>query len=161
MTTKRLYIDIDGVLIGKRDPRDMDRTLANGALSFLEFALDHFDCVWLSTHSQPGTTDQVLQYLDRYAEPGDKDRLRALASQIAPSYYKTLKVEALEGDFLWVDDQPIASEIEFLRARGWLDRWIQINTNREPDGLRVVMDRLKAILESSGSPVSKAGDSRR
>jgi len=150
MTRKRLYLDVDGVLIGKHDPQDMFPTLARGALTFLGFCLEHFECVWLSTHSQPGTTEYVLRHLDSHAEPADKDLLGSLASRIAPSYYKTLKVEALEGDFLWVDDQPIASEIEFLRTRGWLDRWIQVNTNRQPDGLLQVRERLQAILDSSG-----------
>lgn len=143
---KRLYLDIDGVLIGKRNPRDMGRCLANRGLDFLEFALNNFECFWLSTHSRPGTTDHVLEYLDTFAEQEDKQPLRALASRVAPSCYKTLKVEALEGDFLWVDDQPIATEIEFLHERGWLNRWIQINTNKNPDGLLEAMERLETHL---------------
>jgi len=46
----KLFLDIDGVLLGRRQPGSEDVCLANHALPFLEFANQHFEYCWLTTH---------------------------------------------------------------------------------------------------------------
>ena len=45
----KLFLDIDGVLLGRRQPGAEDVCLANHALSFLAFCNEHFECCWLTT----------------------------------------------------------------------------------------------------------------
>ena len=60
-----LYLDIDGVLLGKEDSGSPEIRLALYAEEFLVFALAQFDCFWLTTHCQ-GRTEEVLKYLAPY-----------------------------------------------------------------------------------------------
>jgi hypothetical protein len=133
----RLYLDVDGVLLGKCDPSCPDIVLARHAGAFLSFVLERFDCYWLTTHCQ-GDTAGVLRYLKPYADPPVSDLLRA----IRPTSFRVLKTEALGGDFTWLDDAPLASERAWLQERGWGERWIEVNTRQRPDDLL----RAKAIL---------------
>lgn len=142
---KLLFIDIDHCLVGKRHPRDIKTCIANGALEFLAVALEGFECSWLSTHSQPGELAPILEYLSYHAANDEREQLLKLASRVRPSGYRTLKTEALHGDFLWLDDSPLACELEYLRERGWFDRWIQIDTFREPDALYGVVEILRKL----------------
>lgn len=139
-----LYLDIDGVLLGKADPRSPEIGLALGAEEFLTFALARFHCFWLSTHCQGGT-DDVLKYLAPYVP----EKFLALAARVKPTRFQTLKTEALEGDFLWLDDAPLQCELDWLSARGWLDRWIQVDTRHRPADLRRAQRVLKKILRAS------------
>jgi hypothetical protein len=57
-----------------------------------------------------------------------------------------MKTEAIDvkSDFYWVDDQPLAIEIEWLKKNSVLDRWIPVDTRKNPDNLiNVVLTLLK------------------
>lgn len=136
-----LYLDIDGVLLGKADPGSPEIRLALHAEEFLVFALAHFDCFWLTTHCQ-GRTDEVLKYLAPYCTAD----FLAMAARIRPTRFRVMKTEALAGDFLWLDDAPMQCELDWLSARGWLDRWIPVDTRRRPGDLRLVQERLERSL---------------
>ena len=125
-----LYLDIDGVLLGKADPASPEVRLALHAEEVLVFALAHFDCFWLTTHCH-GRTDEVLKYLAPY---GSAEFL-ALAEKVMPTRFRVMKTEALAGDFLWLDDTPMQGELDWLAARGWLERWIRVDTRRRPEDL--------------------------
>lgn len=133
-----LYLDIDGVLLGKADPSSPEICLASGAEEFLAFTLDRFCCFWLTTHCQ-GRTEEVLRYLASY---GSADFM-ALAGKVKPTQFRMMKTEALAGDFLWLDDAPMQCELDWLSSRGWLDRWIRVDTRHWPADLI----RAKQILE--------------
>jgi hypothetical protein len=133
-----LYLDIDGVLLGKADIRSPEIRLALGAEDFLIFALARFDCFWLSTHCQ-GRTEGVLKYLAPYGPT----EFMALAAKVKPTSFQAMKTEALEGDFLWLDDAPMQRELDWLSARGWLDRWIHVDTRHFPKDLRRVQGELE------------------
>lgn len=135
-----IFIDIDGVLLGKSAATG-ECTMANHAKYFLEFCLDNFDCYWLTTHCR-GSTDTVLTYLAPYADA----ELCALLNKVKPTYFKTFKTEALFGDFIWVDDQPTAYEFQVLDDNNQLDRWYQVNTRKNPDDLLSLMSSLQAIV---------------
>ena len=136
-----LYLDIDGVLLGKADPGSPEIRLALHAEEFLDFALAHFQCFWLTTHCQ-GQTDEVLKYLTPH---GSADFL-ALAARVQPTQFRVLKTEALAGDFLWLDDALMRCELDWLSARGWLDRWIRVDTRHKPEDLIRVRQLLERFL---------------
>ena len=57
--------------------------------------------------------------------------------------------------FVWLDDAPEPGELAMLRARGWLDRWLFVDTREEPDDLlrarQVLAKRLGAKAASNGA----------
>jgi hypothetical protein len=132
-----LYLDIDGVLLGKTDPASPRIVLANHARQFLELAIANFDCFWLTTHCR-GDAQPVLDYL----RPFVHDDLVPLLTRIKPTNFDVLKTDALRGDFLWLDDSPLAIEVSWLRERNLLDRWVQVDTRKRPDDLLAVMEVL-------------------
>jgi len=145
MKKQRLYIDIDGVLLGKRTPDDCEVCLAGGATEFLEFALAQFDCYWLTTHANRGYTGPALRALKPYA---DKTFME-LAWKVKPVTWKTLKTEAieLESDFYWVDDQLLAVEREILEEHERFDRWIRVDTRANYSDLVRARQHLAQIIE--------------
>jgi len=134
-----LFIDIDGVLLGK-SPENNKPALANYAKDLLEYSLGNFDCYWLTTHCK-GSAETAVDYLRAYAD----DEFLSLAEKIKPTNFKTFKVEALFGDFYWIDDQPTAFEFQYLDEQGLLDRWLQVNTRRDMNDLASIIDFLKSI----------------
>lgn len=133
-----LYIDVDGVLLGKGD------TLAKHAHDFLTFAIANFDCHWLTTHVKQGNAQGLLEYLRRFVD-GD---LHGLVEKIRPTTWHTMKTEAVQGDFHWLDDSPLQAEINWLTERGLANRWIHVDVNRHPDDLLRAMEILKKTVAS-------------
>jgi len=135
-----LFIDIDGVLLGKKTPEQNEICLAGYAEEFLDFALGKFDCYWLTTHCK-GDTTKAIDYLSQY---GDREFI-SLAKKVKPTNFKTFKTEALFGDFYWIDDQPMAYEIQYLDERGWLKYWLQVNTRNNYNELSNIIKFLEDI----------------
>jgi len=135
-----LFIDIDGVLLGKNETSD-EVVLANHAAEFLEYSLKHFSCYWLTTHCK-GSVETVIDYLTPYADA----KFIELIKCIKPTNFRTFKTEALFGDFIWVDDQPTAYEIQYLDEQGLLDRWLQINTRKDINELRSLPQYLDRFI---------------
>jgi len=135
-----LFIDIDGVLLGK-SPDTRKPCLANSAEEFLKFCLETFDCYWLTTHCK-GDASTAVDYLRPYAD----DKFITLAERIRPTNFKTFKTEALFGDFFWIDDQPTAYEFQYLDDNDWLKHWIQVNTRKDINELSSALRFLKKII---------------
>jgi hypothetical protein len=142
-----LYIDVDGVLLGRTVPDRPAVVIASHTREFLSFALSRFDCYWLTTHCQ-GDSRGVLTYLRKYVDPG----LEGLMSGIRPTRFDVMKTEALAGDFVWLDDAPLGCELAWLRDRGLLDRWIDVDTRRRPDDLLRAMEVLTRRLAGRPAP---------
>ena len=136
-----LYIDVDGVLLGKQDPGSPDVILAKHAGDFLEFGLENFACFWATTHCR-GDISTVLSYLHPYCN----EAIKILLPAIRPTEFRTLKTEVLKGEFFWIDDSPLAVEIAWLRERGLEDRWIQVDTRQRPYDLLRAISILKQRL---------------
>jgi hypothetical protein len=138
---RKLYIDLDGVLIGKNGPHDINNTIAKHAEAFLKYSLKNYDCYWLTTHCKEGDNQQVLHRLTIYADEG----ILSLASDIKPTSWRTLKTEAIDfqSDFYWMDDGPLEVEMKTLRERNVSDRFILVDTRRNPDDLRRVLSILR------------------
>lgn len=140
-----LYIDVDGVLLGKDDPASPQVTFARHAHDFLTFALAHFDCYWLTSHCK-GDAQRLVGYLGRFA---DSD-VAGLLGQIRPTNWDTLKTEAVQGDFYWLDDSPLQAELNWLRERNLIDRWLHVDVCQHPDDLLRAMGILRTAIEKKG-----------
>lgn len=152
--TVKVFLDIDGVLLGTDRTRESRSALADHACDFLEFALRHCSVYWLSEHSRGGAA-QALQHVVRHAPMSERERLMSLGAKVKPTRFESYKVEALpqeEEPFVWIDDDPSGAELDWLRARGWLDRWLWVDTREEPEDLlrakRWLEDRLQQAAEA-------------
>lgn len=137
----KFFTDIDGVILG-REPNTPDVTLAHSAREYLEYALENFDCYWLSTHSNGGI-NHILDYLSVYADSAFIE----LARQIEPATFCTLKTEALPlGEpFLWVDDKPISSEIKFLEDNNLMKYWFEVDTRKNINALVGLIESINKL----------------
>ena len=140
----KLYIDIDGVLLGQR-AEDYSVCLAAGVREFLEYVLEHFDCYWLTSRANHGDAAPALEAL----KPFGNGAVIELARKIKPTRWRTLKTEALDlkGDFYWLDDQLFWNEREILEDRGCLDRWIRVDTRDDLKDLIRVQRYLAGLIE--------------
>jgi len=143
MQNRYLYIDIDGVLLGKADPNDHEIILSKHAKDFLSYCLQHFDCYWLTTHCRNGDPSNAINLLYGHSNASVMELLKA----IKPTTWVTLKTEAiaLKSDFYWIDDQLLATEYEIFKDHGVVDRWIQVNTRKYPDDLLRAMGMLRRV----------------
>lgn len=146
MKKQKLYIDIDGVLLGERAD-DASVCLAPGARDFLGYVLEHFDCYWLTTRANHGDSATALEALRPFAGK----EFMALAGKVKPTLWRTLKTEAINfrDDFYWLDDQLLWSEREILEACGCLNRWIRVDTRADLSDLarakRYLVELIKKI----------------
>jgi hypothetical protein len=140
----RLYLDIDGVILGKDSAASPEIRLAHHADTLLRLAVAEFEPWWLTTHSD-GTIDPILRHLAPYCSTATLD----LARRIRPAVFRTLKTEALVdagARFLWLDDAPLAVERAWLAERNLLGNWIPVDTRRNPDDLARVIPILERAL---------------
>jgi hypothetical protein len=144
MNNKILFLDCDGVLLGKAGPNDTEIVLAKYAQEFFEFSRQHCRCFWLTTHCHDGDNTHIVNLLKRYAS----ETIIKLVKDINPVAWRTLKTEAIDinSDFYWIDDQPLWSEIQWLKKHDVFDRWIQVDTRKNPDDLKRAMSILEGKL---------------
>jgi hypothetical protein len=129
MTQTKVFLDIDGVLLGKKNGSVV---LAKGADEFLRFVKSNFDCYWLTTHCQ-GDAKTAVNWLKPYVSK----KLIKVIEQIKPTTFNVLKTDALpmDGNFFWVEDQPLASELIYLEKNSLLARLIRVDTYRNKEDL--------------------------
>ena len=141
MSKKLLYIDIDGVLLGKIDPGSPEIVLANHAKEFLEYCLANYKCYWISTHCKNGSAAAAINIFKQYAD----EFVINLVRSILPTSWGTLKTEAIDfsSDFYLVDDQLLYTEIDGLYKNNSFEKWININTRVNPDDLMVALSILQ------------------
>jgi len=153
----KLFLDIDGVLLGGDPQRPSRAALAEHACEFLELATKRCSVYWLTTHCR-GRAAPALQHLVRHTPQSERERVLELAGKIKPTCFETFKTEALPQDpdgepFVWLDDGPTGVELDWLRARGWLERWLWVDTREEPEDLL----RAKRWLEERLDRAAEAG----
>ncbi|MFN3244018.1 MAG: hypothetical protein ACE37K_21105 [Planctomycetota bacterium] len=145
----KVFLDIDGVLLGTDRTRASRAALADHAGDFLEFALRHCSVFWLSDLSRGGAA-AALQHVVRHTPMSERERLMSLGSKVQATRFETHKVEALpqvDEPFVWLDDGPSGPELDWLRQRGWLDRWLWVDTREEPEDLLRAKRWLQQRLE--------------
>lgn len=140
MVPIKLYLDIDGVILGKNEHGDI--SLIPDIENFLAYTKAHFDCYWLSTHSRYKKKD-VFDYLRPYFEFHDL----GLLAHFKPAFWRTLKTEAIDfaHPFIWIDDQPLLFEIEILKKKGRLRNWLQVDTYKNYRDLTVELLERKRL----------------
>ena len=118
-----IYLDIDGVVLGKNEHGKI--ALIPNFKAILSYLRKNYECRWLTTHGRYDT-DDVIRYLKPYLKGINPDELKFIKA--VP--WRTLKTETIEFDspFIWVDDQPLQFELDILRERGLLDRWLKVDT---------------------------------
>jgi len=126
----KLYLDIDGVMLTAKNTRP-----ANHLAEFIDFAVTHYDCYWLTTHCK-GDASTAIKYLQPYFE---KDT-NAKFSLIKATNWDTLKTEGIDfnSNFIWLDDCPLRAEKTVLEKNNCLDRLIIVDLNKPEELLRVL-----------------------
>ena len=132
---RKLYLDIDGVLLTKRNTR-----AADGAIELIEYALSNFDCYWLNTHCRTSDTKDVLRYLAEYFPNDVVDRLK----EVKPAIWDTLKTEGIDfnSKFYWLDDCLFEAEKRALEYYQCIGSIIKVNLDYQ-DELKWVVQVLK------------------
>ncbi len=145
-----LFLDIDGVLLRRRQPGLLDSfELASGCLEFLEWAASRFQCRWISTRCRtewPDGSRRAFRLADAdLHKPG-----WAVLDLIRPAAWTVNKPEAIdpESNFWWVDDDPIEADSEWLRVHGREDRLTMISVDHDPNALTIA----RATLERQAQP---------
>ncbi|MBL8733285.1 MAG: hypothetical protein JNN13_13020 [Planctomycetes bacterium] len=154
----KVFLDIDGVLLGNDPTRPSRLGLAAHALDLLTFVLARAEVHWLSPRCR-GDARAAVDHLVLHTPPSDRERLLTLAQRVRATDYHDHRAEALpaDGNFVWLDDEPSPAELAALRARGWLERWLWVDTREEPDDLRRALQVLGKRL---GGAATKAAASR-
>ena len=139
---KKLYLDIDGVLLTTKRT-----TTADFSVTFVDFVTSHFDCYWLTTHCK-GNINYPLDYLANYFDNSTLEKLK----KIKPTNWTTLKTEGIDfaSEFFWLDDNPFVSEINILTSHSANDRLIKVDLHNQ-DELKRVMEILKTRHDISNN----------
>jgi len=135
--TMNIYIDIDGVLLTKRQEIPKD------GKEFIDFLIENYNCFWLTTHCRTGE-NKALNYLSKFY---DEDTIRKLR-KVEPTNWMDLKTEAinLNSNFIWLDDQPFEAEKIVLKRYNKLNSLIIVDLDRENELLNIKnMIKLKVI----------------
>ena len=127
---KKLYIDIDGVLITAKNsiaPLVIDR--------FIQFITSNFDCYWLTTHCK-GDLTHCLNYLKGYLS----ENSISASSPVKATNWDTLKTEAinLEEQFFWLDYYVLSVEKKILEQAVKIDSLIPVDLCRENELNRII-----------------------
>lgn len=132
--TYRVYIDIDGVLLDKK------QKLPKDAVRFVQFIVQHFDCYWLTTHCRSNINNAV-SYLSKFYDTETIELLK----KIKPTNWETLKTEAIdfEHKFYWLEDYPFESEMKILEKRNNIGSLIKVDLNQPNE-----LDRIVKLLSS-------------
>ena len=127
---KRLYLDIDGVLLTVKQTKPADHSIA-----FIEFITASFDCYWLTTHCK-GDAKNAISYVTRYFN----EQTLQLLHQVKPTDWETLKTEAIDftHDFFWLEDYPFNSEKEVLIKNNSLASLVVVDLNTTDELRRVI-----------------------
>ena len=148
--TVNIYLDIDGVLIrnGKPTPN---------CFAFLRWAVANHTPYWLTTRDPHGSHDGILRAFRLAMGAATLPTgIETLLTAIRPTRWRTNKVSAIDvsSDFVWLEDQPLPTEIELLRSLGLLDRLIIINS--DDDLLSYMAGRAASRFQASDVALGKA-----
>ncbi|PIQ20767.1 MAG: hypothetical protein COW65_13130 [Cytophagales bacterium CG18_big_fil_WC_8_21_14_2_50_42_9] len=130
---KRLYIDIDGVLLTKKNIG-----VPEYGREFLKYLVNNFDCYWLTTHCR-GDSLNAIQYLSSFYE---KEIIEEL-NKVKSTNWDALKTEGIDlsTDFYWLDDYPFNAEKIVLEKNNLVERLIIVDLDRSGE-----LERIKCLL---------------
>lgn len=122
-----IYLDIDGVILAN------DKQSALHAEQFIKHVVENHTVYWLTTHCRNPGDDPVPTLESFFTEP-----TVTCLKQIKPTYWDTLKTEAIDFSlpFRWIDDDCLESERDVLQQYGVFDSWVEVNLAKDPHQLR-------------------------
>lgn len=120
---KRLYVDIDGVLLTTKQIKPAEHLSI-----FLDFISSNFDCYWLTTHCR-GFENNSIKYLSNHLTVSDLEKIKPFKE----TNWDALKTEAIDlaSDFYWLEDYPFQSEMLVLKSLNLENRLIKVELNGE------------------------------
>lgn len=123
---KKLYLDIDGVLLTKQG------VPATHIVEFLKFATSNFDCYWLTTHCDGDATTAFLYLVGKFPPEAVP-----YLEKIKPTKWKLWKPEGIDfsSDFFWLDDYAFDGDRKVLEEHKALERLITIDLQSNPNQL--------------------------
>lgn len=135
-TMKKLYLDIDGVLVTAKNTQ-----AADCVIPFIQFITTNFECYWLTTHCK-GDSKTAINYVREFVPDSEH-----LLSKIRPTNWNTLKTEAIDfcSEFYWLDDYAMMAERKILKHYGKESSLIIVDLNRSNE-LSGIMDYLSCEL---------------
>lgn len=140
-----LYLDIDGTLLrrrtaiaGLRDAYEVDPDTHG----FLTWAVEQFDCRWLSTRTHAGNADGARRaFRHALGVSTLPEDWAGVLRPIAAVAWSTSKIDAIALDhsagWFWVDDAPGAADVAALSALNVDDHLIRINDRDQRPLMRV------------------------
>lgn len=131
---KNLYLDIDGVLLTKQGKS------ASHVTEFLQFATEHFNCYWLTTHCDGDATTAFLYLVGRLPSEAIP-----FIEKIKPTKWKLWKPEGINfyQDFFWLDDYAFDGDKQVLKEHQALDKLITVDLQANPNQLLDLLNSLQ------------------
>ena len=128
----KIYLDIDGTMI--HESIETAGKPANGLKEFIE-ALKPHDTYWLTTHCMEGDP-QYAQAIMKSVLP---EELHSEIDRVKPTKWQVKKTEAIDfnSEFIWFDNDVMASEREELKQKALKDRqWlVEVHLEENPNRL--------------------------
>ena len=124
MNVRKIYLDIDGVLIDTKEYKPLP--YLKEFLSTV-FEISNGEVYWLSTHTHDGDNTSPLNYF----KPIVDSDIYLMLGKIKASKWHTLKTEGidLKSDFLWFDDVIFQAEYKALEKVGKENCLIKVENN--------------------------------
>lgn len=146
-----LYLDLDGIILRRTGRTDLkgqnEFVVAPGAMEFLSWAADHFNCYWLTSRSHDGGYG-CIERAFRFAIPANSiaTETKRLIWAIRPVLWGTEKVSGIDlsKGFWWIDDNPDSGSMAALEYAGLSSRLVVASTDERPDDLTRVREVLEA-----------------
>jgi len=147
---KKLYLDVDGVVLRRtgiataRGSTEFE--IANGALTFHSWCVEHFECRWLTARSHKGEiadVERAFRHAVRSRDMSNQEyaELMALVAGIPVARWGEMKAEVFdaEEDLFWVDDNPGEKSLRWLERQGLAERLVVASTDHRCDDLTRVL----------------------
>ena len=133
-----IYLDIDGVIVGTKSPRE-------DVLSLIEYILEHYpeSTYWLTTHCKGGI-NRCAEWLKQNGFP--EELVDEMDRTIKPTNWEVMKTEAIDmsQNFVWFDDSLFETEKQTLEAHHMLGGFYQMNP-KDPESAKMALEHLKFI----------------
>jgi len=139
---KKIYIDIDGVLLDYKTGQAAPH--AEELIMFLTSG--RYDCYWLTTHCK-GDLATAINYLSKHFSGKVMRRLK----KVKATNWSTLKTEAIEWDcdFIWLEDYPFQAEVSELYNHHKEEALYKVDLTRKDE----LLDVIKFISKQGKRPV--------
>ncbi|MBR6505225.1 hypothetical protein IKT18_00040 [Candidatus Saccharibacteria bacterium] len=132
-----IYLDIDGVLVGSRSPRE-------DVIKLIRYILEHYpnNTYWLTTHCKGGV-NRCIEWLKQNDFP--VDLVDEMAKAIRPTDWGVLKTDAIDmdQDFIWFDDSLFEAEKKTLEAYYVMDGFYWMDP-KDPEAAKKALEFLKS-----------------